>query len=269
MKLLITGASGCVGKALSGAAEEAGHEVHAGCYRGFVAHGMPFRIDITDSHYTQKIKDLSPDAIIHCAALSDVDLCERDPMRAVKINIIGTYNVSQANIPVINISTDYVFDGSKGNYKETDMPNPISIYGRTKLFAESVCDTNIRTSCIFGAKDNWLMTSLKRGESVKLASDQFTSPTYDLNLSSMVLEVAERGLNGAYHLAGTDRMSRYEFALKLASWMDLDKPLIQPVKMADISSWTAKRPADSSLNVSKAIIDLNKTPLSIDQVLEG
>ena len=165
---------------------------------------------------------------------------------------------------LIYISTDYVFNGEKGNYAESDQPDPINHYGLTKLAAEELVKAQGeyfigRPSVIYGStpaagKVNfalWLIETLRRGERVKIVTDQWNTPTLNTNLAEMTLEVAMSAVNWNFHLCGATRVSRFEFAQLIAEAFDLDKCLIDPVLSSQFK-WPAKRPMDSSLDTSKA-----------------
>ena len=177
-------------------------------------------------------------------------------------------------------STDYVFNGKKGNYTETETPDPINNYGLTKQKAEQIIQNTMkeyciaRTSVIYGATPSagkinfvlWLLKKLKQKEQVKIVVDQWNSPTLNTNLAEMVLEVIQQRIEGLYHLSGATRISRFDFAMSIASIFNHDPTLIIPSESSDFS-WAAKRPKDSSLNVEKAQNTLKNKPLQIDQAL--
>ncbi len=224
---------------------------------------------------------MKPDVIIHTAALTDVDRCEVDKDLAYKINVEGTKIIAEMarkfNSFLIYISTDYVFDGNKGLYKEDDETNPVNYYGYTKLLGEKYCQDFCiaRTCVIYGAKPAsgkvnfalWLINKLEKGESVRIVTDQYITPTLNTNLAKMSLEIAERRLKGIFHLAGATRVSRFEFAKEIARVFGLDESLIIPSRMNEIN-WIAKRPKDSSLDTSKATKYLNEKPYELKKALK-
>ena len=200
------------------------------------------------------------------------------------MNAEATKHVAMASTSIgahlTYVSTDYVFDGEKEFYTEDDSPNPISYYGYTKLKGEEFVKEHAEEWCIARASviygwgrahrlnfATWLINNLNQGKEVKVLTDQYVSPTLNTNLAEMLLEIAERKITGTLHTAGATRVSRHEFALKLAQVFNLDTNLIKPAKMNEIP-WKAKRPRDSSLNVSKASALLNAKPLKLNQVLE-
>ena len=141
MRLLITGASGLYGSKLAQLAMDRRHQVFSSDIQNQAAHGTPVQLDVTNSAQVDAAFKISnPEVVVHAAALTDVDKCEQNRELAWKVNVEGTENIAQAakasNAFLLYISTDYVFDGEKGNYVETDLPSPISYYGYTKLKAE-------------------------------------------------------------------------------------------------------------------------------------
>ena len=243
---------------------------------------MSHQLDITDRKVTLGlIKELNPDYIIHTAAHTGVDYCEVHRSEAYSVNVTGTRNVSEASDEIgaklVYVSTDYVFDGAKGMYCEGDVTNPINYYGKTKLEGEhvvkTICEDWIiaRTSVLYGwnpAKPNfvtWALDELMAGNGIRIVSDQFNSPTLADNLADMLIELIKRDENGVFHTSGGERISRYDFAIRIAEIFDLNSELIEPIT-SDQLNWIAKRPADSSLDVSK-ISNIEK-PLTIGESLE-
>jgi dTDP-4-dehydrorhamnose reductase len=285
LKLLITGASGLYGSKLAQLALAVGYEVYSSDIQSLSVYGNFVKLDISEKEQVEEaFKSIKPDVVVHAATLTDVDKCELNQELAWKVNVEGTKNIVEAAKSVdsflIYISTDYVFSGEKGGYIETDMPNPINYYGVTKLKAEEIVKAQqeyfiARPSVIYGAtpaagKVNfalWLIETLRKGERVKIVTDQWNTPTLNTNLAEMTLEAVECRLTGIYHLCGATRVSRYEFAEQIADVFGLNKALIDPVFSAQFS-WPAKRPTDSSLDTSKAQGVLKNKPLALPEALE-
>ena len=285
MKLLVTGASGLLGQKVAQLSIEKGHGVYSIYNEHVVTLGTPIQLDLTNREKLfQTISKIKPDAIIHTAAYTNVDGCEINRDLAWKINAETTQNIAKASANtdshLVYVSTDYVFDGEKGLYKEEDQPNPLSYYGYTKLEGEQFikeqdeewCIT--RTSVIYGWGPNhkpnfatWLINQLKQENEVKILTEQYVSPTLNTNLAGMLIEITEKKITGTLHTAGATRASRYEFAQKLAKTFNLDKDLIKPAKIKEMS-WKAKRPRDSSLNISRANVQLIAKPLKLNQALK-
>ncbi len=285
MKLLVTGASGLFGSKLAEKALEKGVSVFSGYSKDAPSVGVPAFFDVSDNgQVEQAFEAAKPDVVVHAATLTDVDKCELNRELAWKINVEGTQNVakaaSRAGAFLVYISTDYVFGGEKGCYKETDPTGPINYYGLTKLKAEETARSILpncciaRTSVIYGAKPAagkinfalWLINKLEAGERLRIVTNQWNSPTLNSSLADMVLDVVEQRLGGVFHLCGACRVSRYDFALGVADVFGLDKGLIESVDSSSFN-WPAKRPCDSSLDVSKARQFLRVKPLELASAL--
>ena len=280
MKVFITGGSGLLGSKVAEIAEARGDEVFSGYAHNLPEYGKAVKFDLLDEKsISELVHKVEPEVIIHSAALTDVDRCERDPELAHKMNVEGTRAVAtaaeKAGSFLAYISTDYVFDGLRGMYREDDDTNPVSHYGQSKLLGERFCRGCIARTCvIYGSRPAsgkvnfalWLINSLKSGKQVRVVTDQFITPTLNTNLARMVLEAADRRLSGIYNLAGATRISRYDYALELAREFDLDASLILPSRMEDLL-WVAKRPIDSSLNTSKASATLMEKPYELKKAL--
>jgi len=286
MKLLVTGASGLLGSKLCELAVGRKHEVYSAYSQHKPLHGIAIPLNVSDGTSVEStFGRIKPGAVVHAAALTEVDKCESERELAWKINVEGTENIAKLckkhRAFLVYVSTDYVFDGEKGMYKETDKPAPINYYGYTKLkgeesvknYANQHCIA--RTSVIFGSipatgKINfalWLLDKLEKKEKVKIVTDQWNSPTLNTNLANMILEAAEQKITGVYHLAGATRINRYDFSNLVAKTFNLDTDLIEPSSSKDFQ-WTAKRPKDSSLNTDNAQRTLKNKPMKIVQALD-
>jgi len=285
LKLVITGAGGLLGSALVTKARE--HEVFSFYNQHLPASGVPVRADLQDWDQLARIlKNINPDAIVHAAALTDVDRCEREQNLASAVNYESTKVIakcaSELGAFLIFVSTDYVFDGEKGRYRENARPRPINFYGLTKLNGEHVVKELLsdyliaRTSVIFGSAPSsgkvnfalWVLNALKEGKPAKVTVDQFVSPTFNANLAEMIMECLERRLTGTMHLSGATRLSRFEFASELCTEWSLNPSVIEPVEMSQMN-WSAPRPRDSSLDVTKAASILRTKPATISQSLRA
>jgi dTDP-4-dehydrorhamnose reductase len=279
MKLLVTGGSGLMGSKVAELGLQEGYEVFSGYAHHRPTHGVAVKIDLRDdSSVGEAVKAVRPDVIIHTAGLTDVDLCETDKNLAYRINAQATKTLAEAAKVVgaftVYTSTDYVFDGSKGMYKEEDATDPVNYYGYSKLLGEIYCDAIARTCVIYGSRPAsgkvnfalWILKGLAEGKAVKVVIDQHITPTLNTNLAGMVLELAERRHKGVYHLAGATRISRYDFAVMIARTFGFDENMIIRSRMSEMT-WAAKRPADSSLDISKATRCLNAKPWSIEEAL--
>ncbi len=281
LKIFITGGSGLLGSKLAEIALERGYDVYSGYNSHSPDFGKHVKIDLYNPESVLKaIKEIKPEAIVHTAALTDVDKCEINKRLAYKINADGTMFIAKISRMLesflVYVSTDYVFDGSRGMYREEDATNPINYYGYTKLLGEKYTNDFciVRPCVIYGARPAsgkvnfalWLINKLENGEKVKIITDQYITPTLNTNLAKMILELLEREIKGVFHLAGATRVSRFEFAKEIARVFGLDESLIVPSSMAEIK-WIAKRPRDSSLDTSKASKYLKEKPYDLKKAL--
>jgi dTDP-4-dehydrorhamnose reductase len=218
-------------------------------------------LDIT--HLDQAVKmvrDTRPDVLIHAAAFTDVDACETEPEKAYLVNGIGARNMAIAceeiRCPIVHISTDYVFDGTKSSpYDEWDKPNPISQYGLSKLMAEQFIPslTNrfyiVRTSWLYGSHGrNFVETIIRlfaEKESLEVVNDQFGSPTFTEDLAATLRQLIGKGY-GIYHVTNSGVCTWHEFAEKIADLVGIHKPIIPVTSREYIRP--ARRPAQSGLN---------------------
>ena len=285
MKFLVTGSAGLVGRQVVKDLLEQGDDVFSGFHNSKPENGTLIQMDLgSEEKITQVIQKVKPDAIIHLAAITNVDQCEKENDLALKINGHATKIISKLaakqRVFFVYVSTDYVFDGEEGMKKESDQTNPINYYGTSKLegeksvmnLASSWCIA--RTSTPYGLHPTktsfpiWVANNLESRNDIKVVVDQFTSSTYVPNLSRMLIEVSKRQIAGILHLAGASRISRYEIAELIAQKLNLDKKFLIPVNINEMN-WDAKRPKDSSLDVSQAISILNEKPIIIEQGLDN
>jgi dTDP-4-dehydrorhamnose reductase len=226
------------------------------------------------------ISDFSPDAVYNCAAFTDVDRCEIDRESAYKLNVALVEDLIAAGAGrIVHFSSDYVFNGRSGPYAEVDRTDPLGYYGRTKLESEEIILNSpgghliIRTNVLFGAGIDirlnfimWLIRSLSRGESLKIATDQYNNPIHADNLADAAIEAEENGINGILHIGGASYLSRYEMAVATAARFGFDKSLIHPVKTAELGQ-TARRPMRGGLKIDLAKRLLNCRLLEFEEGL--
>ena len=243
-------------------------------------------LDITDREQVHAaLRAVRPTHIIHAAAISAPDICESRPQAAWDINCGGTQHIIDAanaiGCRLVFVSTDLVFDGRQGYYAETDQPNPLNQYARTKIDAEKLClKTSInclvvRITLQYGLSRGMgascadgLIHRLSHGQESLLFTDQFRTPTYVMDTARGLELAALHGRPGElYHLAGPERIDRYGFAQKLASIFNLPEHLLRPCSMDDIPT-RALRPRDASLCGKKFTGRFHFTPRGITEGLK-
>ena len=292
MKILITGANGLLGQHLVKLLlDTTSHEIIATSKsepRGIIQNNRLhyYSLDIINGLEVNLLIDkLRPDTIIHCAALTQIDECEQNPIKAWEVNVTATRFLVDAakkiNAFFIFISTDFVFDGMAGPYKEGDTLNPVSYYGSTKVAAEkAVAESGLQYATIrtcllygnilYGNRSNiisWVKENLENEQQIKVVSDQMRTPTYVEDLAMGVLLVVEKKAVGLFHISGKDFLSPYEMALSTAEVLNLDAKLIQKVD-ASIFVQPAKRPAITGFVIEKARDVLGYAPLSFLEAIK-
>ncbi|GIW43244.1 MAG: NAD(P)-dependent oxidoreductase [Candidatus Binatia bacterium] len=263
MRILVIGASGFVGRALleefSGAAE--------GTYFQHPQAGLRF-LDMRDADAVAKmLHEVRPSWVLLPAAQPHVDWCEEHREESREINVQGSANVAraarEAGARVVFFSSDYVFDGASGPYDEGAAPAPVNVYGRQKLEAEQqILEANpanvvVRVCGVYGYESppkNFVMTLLRRlqgGETVRVPSDQWGTPTYVRDIARVVRGLVEKGEAGIWHVAGPDWLPRHEFAHRVCAFFGLDAQRIQPVPTAALQQ-KAPRPKRAGLVARRA-----------------
>ncbi len=287
MKILITGGTGMLGNALMRFASQK-HEVVGTYLKDLVEFGdYDLReLNITDRKKTiELVKGIAPETVIHTAAFTNVDACETEKETAYNVNVLGVQNVAfackEAKCRMIYISTDYVFDGEKGNYVETDKPNPVNYYAETKLLGEQMVKGSLPEKQFAIARINlygwnvlpkndlvtWIIDKNKKKEEITAFTDWINSPFLADNCAEALVEMAKKGLLGIYHLVGDEAINRHDFALRVAEIFDLDPKFIKPGTSAELNL-PAKRPKDISLRIDKAKKDLDTKLLNVGEGLK-
>ena len=276
---MITGSAGQLGNAL-GKVFKSRYDL-VSTSRTKLNKNTNYFLDITNSFLVKDmVSAISPDIIINLAALTNVDLCESNPDLAHAINFQGVKNlVNVFKGPIIHLSTDYVFDGKLGQYKENDITNPINVYGLTKYKAEKILlekskeSLVIRTNVLYDYQSNakssflnWVVDSLKRGEKIKVVDDQFNNPTWTDSISVVIDRAIKADLNGLIHWGDFDWISRYDFANKIADKFSLQSNLIEPIKTEELNQ-VAPRPLNGGLDTTLAQDLLRLEPPQIDDCL--
>lgn len=211
-----------------------------------------------------------PDVVIHCAAYTHVDACEKNVETAYEINSYGTENIASAckkiNAQMIYISTDYVFDGKKGRpYFETDKPNPINVYGKTKLEGEKIVSSImkryyiVRTSWLYGGYGknfaNTILNFAGNSSEIRIVDDQIGSPTYVIDLAQAIYQVMDSNQYGIYHASNCGCCSWYEFAQEILKCGGYNHIRLVPIASDELNQ-AAKRPYNSTIINSKDVFEL-------------
>ena len=288
-RVLVCGSNGLLGQRLAFILDgESGYEVlHTSHHRSFVQ-----KQDIVD--YTQLdisnrsdvkslISSYRPDIILNAAAMTNVDLCEHEREQAWKINVTGVEHLVEVcrriDAKLVHVSTDYVFDGKTGNYKEDDRVNPINYYGKTKLAGENVIVSSgieyaiLRTIVVYGIGKNvknnfalWVINSLNDKKQIRCVDDQISNPTYVHDLATAMKSSIEHNANEIFHISGAETISRYDFAIRAAEIFGYDQSLIQRIKTSELTQ-LATRPLNTSFIFDKAKQHLHYNPMNATQGL--
>lgn len=267
MKYLVTGSRGQIGSAVKKKTDAVGIDLE----------NSDIEQDISSPEVKEKIIEEEPDVVVHTAAFHDLDAAEENPEKAKTVNLEGTRYVAEAaeesEAHLIFISTDYVFDGERGDYNEEDEVRPISVYAKNKVEAEEIVRersskyTVLRPSVIFDGENSnfftWAKGELEEGNEVSAITDQTCCPTYAPNLAEIIVEAAEEGITGTYHAAGDSKVTRYESVQIMKEELDLPGE-VKRSKMEDLP-WEAHRPKDSSLSLAKLKEDFDTKPISISE----
>ena len=288
-KLLVIGASGLLGSKIIARGRNKYHVV--GTCNPECDGRSDWRLEPLDIGSKDEVERLfqkvAPESVILAAAMTNVDACEKEPMKANRINATGPELVARscrtAGVRLVHVSTDYVFDGSKSRkYREDDVPRPISVYGMSKLAGERAVMSTLpqaavaRTAVLYGwnpleDKGNfvtWVLKKLRAGEKATLFQDQWISPTFADDLAIALLDLVDSSASGLWHVAGPDCLDRPGCGRIIARTFGLDEKLIMPVPSSSVSL-PAKRPKNSCLDVSKVEKLLNRKMVSFEDGLKA
>ena len=250
MKILVTGANGQLGREV--ARQGTGHELILTYYE---------KLDITDSAAVASfMREIKADAVIHCAAYTNVDGAENDADGAFRVNVVGAQNIAAGCLAtgarMVYVSTDYVFDGqSKNPYREFDATNPQSVYGVTKWQGEQIVKEILgrhyilRTAWLYGDGNNFVKTMLRlaaSNDTLRVVHDQIGTPTSTVELTKAIFKLLASDAYGTYHGTCQGQCSWYDFACEIFRQAGKDVKVI-PVTTEEFPR-PAKRPAHSVLD---------------------
>ena len=228
----------------------------------------------------------NPTHIIHTAAMTNVDECEEFPLECEKLNVTATQLLFDASKKIGAhfqlISTDFVFDGLKGNYSETDSPNPLSIYANYKVAAEKLVSkanysnfSIVRTIILYGTANNlsrtnivcWAKDALSNGQPMTIIDDQFRSPTWADDLAWACIRICDLQKTGIYHIAGPETMSIYDLVLRIAKFYSFSTEFLTKTDSLSLNQ-KAKRPPKTGFNLQKAQSELSYKPKTLEETLK-
>lgn len=242
-------------------------------------------MDILDPENVKSvIENFQPDAIIHTAAMTNVDTCESEKELAHNLNVEAVKTLvslcEEHNIHFVHLSTDFIFDGAHGPYDELAAPNPLSYYGMTKLEAEEVIKNSVcrwailRTILVYGivsdmSRSNivlWAKGALEKGNPINVVNDQWRMPTLAEDLADCCLLAVEKDARGVYNASGKDMMSVSELVGKVAAYWRLDSSMVNEISSESLNQ-SARRPVRTGFILDKTIADLGYTPHSFEEGL--
>lgn len=290
MRILITGSNGLLGQKIvaqlqaksidflaSSAGDNRNPELAKQAYQ---------KLDVTkEAEVNEIIKNYKPTAVINTAAMTNVDLCEKEKEACFLLNTQAVEYLAEAceqiNAQLIHLSTDFIFDGKAGPYAETDEPNPLSEYGKSKLDAEHILEqhrvksTILRTMVVYGKGHNlsrnniilWLYGELQKGASVKLVNDQYRAPTYADDLAWACIKAAEQKVEGVFNIAGPETLAISEIGFRMARHFGFDEKLINVISSDGLAA-PASRPPKTGFILTKAADIMAYKPHSLEQTFD-
>lgn len=290
MKILITGSNGLLGqKLVKLLANKEGINLLAtstGENRIKAITGFDYiSLDITNKLQVEQVfNQFKPNVVINTAAMTNVDACEDKKEECWNLNVNAVKNLIEASekhqTHLIHLSTDFIFDGKDGPYKEEDKPNPLSYYGESKYEAEKLVQqantkwSIVRTIIVYGVVEDmsrsnivlWAKQALEKGNPLTIVNDQFRMPTLAEDLAYACWLIAEKSATGIYHICGKDFMSILELVNRVADFYGYDKSIISPIASASLNQ-AAKRPPKTGFVLDKSYKELGYSPCSFEEGL--
>lgn len=291
MKILITGSNGllgqkivahCIDSKIPFFASSKGENRNSNC-----PDTNYYELDITqESIVLELIERLKPTHITHTAAITNVDFCELNPEDCELVNVMATkFLINAANKVKAHfqlLSTDFVFDGEKGNYSEEDKVNPLSIYAKSKVDGEILVQkyskhgwSIVRTIIVYGDGENlsrsnviaWAKGALEKGEEINIIDDQFRAPTFAEDLAAGCVGVFENNKNGIFHISGPETMSIYTIVERIAKHFKYSMDGVKRISSSTLNQ-PAKRPPKTGFDLSKAYRQINYSPRILEETLD-
>src|SRR5690606_6716309 len=289
-KIFVTGSNGLLGQKLTDLALADDRITLVATSRGENRHPIKegytyIDLDILESDRLRTaIAEHRPQTIINTAAMTNVDACEHDPEGCRKLNVDAVATLvalcEEFGIHLIHLSTDFIFDGKEGPYAEDAQPNPLSLYGQSKLDAEHLIQASrckwaiLRTILVYGVVADmslsnivlWAKGALEKGQPLNVVNDQWRMPTLAEDLAEACILAARKGGEGIFHISGKDMFAIHELVAAVADFWKLDKSLIRQVSSATLSQ-SAPRPARTGFVLDKAYHVLGYAPHSFEEGL--
>ena len=289
-KILVTGSNGLLGQKLTDMLRyHSDYELIAsskGENRYPETEGYTYeQLDVTDYIDIERlIVKYQPYAVIHTAAMTNVDQCESEKEACQKLNVDSVAHLiklaNQHPFYLVHLSTDFIFDGTTGPYKETDAPNPLSLYGHSKndaellLLASNINYSILRTIIVYGvaaamSRSNivlWAKGALEKGSPIKVVNDKYRMPTLAEDLAKACILAIEKRAQGMFHISGKDYMSVIEMVRRIAKFFKLDDSIIEETDSSTLNQ-AAARPPKTGFVLDKAIHELGYAPHSFEEGL--
>lgn len=291
MKILITGSNGLLGQKLTDyclknsldfIATSKGEKRYSVCPKD-----RYIEMDITNEKQVMEVvSSVQPTHIIHTAAMTNVDACEQEPEKCELINVQSVEFLLKAaeknNAHFQLLSTDFIFDGKKGNYSEEDEPNPLSVYGRSKWEAEQllgkypkVKTSAVRTIIVYGkgeqlSRNNiilWAKSALEKGDALNIIDDQFRAPTYAEDLAKGCMLILEKEKTGVFNICGPEILSIYEIVKRIAKHFGYPTDNINKISSETLNQ-AAHRPPKTGLDLTKSREELGYNPHTLEETLD-
>ncbi len=290
MRILITGSNGLLGQKIVKILSKRGTEFLAtsnGINRNQDCIAELYReMDITNQNQIHEVfSAFKPTHIIHTAALTNVDYCELNPEECQEVNVLATQKLwveaQKINAHFQLLSTDFIFDGITGNYKETDEPSAVSIYGQSKVDAEQILINSenknwsiARTIIVYGTANNlsrtnivlWSIDALTKGDPMKIINDQFRMPTWADDLAWGCIEICRRNKTGIFHLCGPELMAVNEIVFRIAKHLGKSTNNVEIISSSTLNQ-PAKRPPRTGFDLTKSKTELGYNPKTIEETI--